>query len=143
MKRGAYLVNNARGAICDTDAIVTCAYLYLGDLLKTPISYPPSVHAYASRYEGDVWPVQPAPPDHPWRRHMPNLAMLPHLLGASLDAQVPHLALAVLRSPLLAIRSSLVIMHALDSSIASPHVAVQVGVFDTKCCDQIDDRDSI
>ena len=41
----------------------------------------------ARRYGGDVWPVEPAPPDHPWRR-MPKHAMTPHLSGTTLDAQV-------------------------------------------------------
>ena len=47
----------------------------------------------ARRYGGDVWPVEPAPPDHPWRR-MPKHAMTPHLSGTTLDAQarVPALA---------------------------------------------------
>ena len=38
-------------------------------------------------YAGDVWPQQPAAPEHPWR-HMPNHAMTPHISGTTLDAQV-------------------------------------------------------
>jgi formate dehydrogenase len=50
MKRGAYLVNTARGKICDRDAIVRA--LESGRL---------------AGYAGDVWFPQPAPKDHPWR----------------------------------------------------------------------------
>lgn len=38
-------------------------------------------------YGGDVWPRQPAPPDHPWR-YMPCNAMTPHMAGLTIDAQV-------------------------------------------------------
>ena len=38
-------------------------------------------------YSGDVWPQQPAPPDHPWRT-MPRHAMTPHYSGDTIDAQV-------------------------------------------------------
>lgn len=38
-------------------------------------------------YSGDVWPEQPAPPDHPWRK-MPRHAMTPHYSGDTIDAQV-------------------------------------------------------
>ncbi|CAK0787157.1 hypothetical protein CVIRNUC_010373 [Coccomyxa viridis] len=37
-------------------------------------------------YSGDVWPEQPAPPDHPWRK-MPRHAMTPHYSGDTIDAQ--------------------------------------------------------
>jgi len=69
MKRGAYLVNTARGKICDTDAIT--AALEAGQL---------------AGYAGDAWFPQPAPEDHPWRT-MPNHGMTPHMSGASLSAQ--------------------------------------------------------
>ncbi len=36
---------------------------------------------------GDVWPKQPSPPDHPWRK-MPRHAMTPHVSGDTVDAQV-------------------------------------------------------
>ena len=60
MKRGAYLVNTARGKICDRDAIVRA--LESGQL---------------AGYAGDVWFPQPAPQDHPWRT-MPHHGMTPH-----------------------------------------------------------------
>src|SRR4249919_3715350 len=68
MKRGAYLVNTARGKICDRDAIVRA--LKSGQL---------------AGYAGDVWFPQPAPRDHPWRT-MPFEAMTPHISGSSLSA---------------------------------------------------------
>ena len=43
----------------------------------------------AAGYSGDVWNVQPAPADHPWRT-MKNQAMTPHTSGTTLDAQVGH-----------------------------------------------------
>jgi formate dehydrogenase len=48
MKRGAYLVNTARGKICDRDAVVRA--LESGQL---------------AGYAGDVWFPQPAPREHP------------------------------------------------------------------------------
>jgi formate dehydrogenase len=69
MKRGAYLVNTARGRIVDTDALV--------ETLRS---------GHLAGYAGDVWYPQPAPPDHPWRS-MPNHAMTPHVSGTSLEAQ--------------------------------------------------------
>ncbi len=69
MKRGAYLINTARGKIVETLALVEA--LEKGQL---------------SGYAGDVWYPQPAPPDHPWR-HMPNHAMVPHYSGTTLEAQ--------------------------------------------------------
>src|SRR6202795_630171 len=69
MKRGAYLVNTARGKICDRDAIVRA--LERGQL---------------GGYAGDVWFPQPAPKDHPWRT-MPHHGMTPHISGTSLSAQ--------------------------------------------------------
>src|ERR671919_816916 len=50
MKYGAYLVNTARGKICNRDAVVRA--LESGQL---------------AGYAGDVWFPQPAPEDHPWR----------------------------------------------------------------------------
>ena len=69
MKRGAYLVNTARGKICDRDAVA--AALESGQL---------------AGYAGDVWFPQPAPEDHPWRT-MPHHGMTPHISGSSLSAQ--------------------------------------------------------
>ena len=74
MKRGAYLINTARGKICDRDAIVRA--LESGQL---------------AGYAGDVWFPQPAPQDHPWRT-MPNHGMTPHVSGASLSAQARYAA---------------------------------------------------
>jgi formate dehydrogenase len=74
MKRGAYLVNTARGNICNRDAVVRA--LETGRL---------------AGYAGDVWYPQPAPPDHPWRS-MPHHGMTPHTSGTSLSAQARYAA---------------------------------------------------
>jgi formate dehydrogenase len=74
MKRGAYLVNTARGKICDRDAITRA--LESGRL---------------AGYAGDVWFPQPAPRDHPWRS-MPHHGMTPHVSGTSLSAQARYAA---------------------------------------------------
>jgi formate dehydrogenase len=74
MKRGAYLVNTARGKICDRDAIVRA--LESGQL---------------AGYAGDVWFPQPAPKDYPWRA-MPHHGMTPHISGTSLSAQARYAA---------------------------------------------------
>jgi formate dehydrogenase len=74
MKRGAYIVNTARGKICDRDAIVRA--LKSGQL---------------AGYAGDVWFPQPPPREHPWRT-MPHEAMTPHISGSSLSAQARYAA---------------------------------------------------
>ena len=74
MKRGAYLVNTARGKICDRDAVARACES--GQL---------------AGYAGDVWFPQPAPKDHPWRT-MPNQGMTPHTSGTSLSAQARYAA---------------------------------------------------
>jgi formate dehydrogenase len=74
MKRGAYIVNTARGAIMDRDAVVRA--LESGQL---------------AGYAGDVWYPQPPPSDHPWRS-MPYHAMTPHTSGTSLSAQARYAA---------------------------------------------------
>jgi len=74
MKRGAYLVNTARGKICDRDAVARA--LESGQL---------------AGYAGDVWFPQPAPGDHPWRS-MPHHGMTPHISGTSLSAQARYAA---------------------------------------------------
>jgi formate dehydrogenase len=74
MKRGSYIVNTARGKICDRDAIVRA--LESGQL---------------AGYAGDVWFPQPAPEDHPWRT-MPHHGMTPHISGSSLSAQARYSA---------------------------------------------------
>jgi formate dehydrogenase len=72
MKRGAYLINTARGKICDRDAVVRA--LESGQL---------------AGYAGDVWFPQPAPRDHSWRT-MPHHGMTPHISGSSLSAQARY-----------------------------------------------------
>jgi formate dehydrogenase len=74
MKRGASLINTARGKIADRDAIVRA--LKSGRL---------------AGYAGDVWFPQPAPRDHPWRT-MPHHGMTPHISGTSLSAQTRYAA---------------------------------------------------
>jgi formate dehydrogenase len=74
MRRGSYLVNTARGKICDRDAIVRA--LESGQL---------------AGYAGDVWFPQPPPSDHPWRS-MPHHGMTPHMSGSSLSAQARYAA---------------------------------------------------
>jgi formate dehydrogenase len=74
MKRGAYLINTARGKICDREAVArACASGQLAG------------------YAGDVWFPQPAPKDHPWRT-MPHHGMTPHTSGTSLSAQARYAA---------------------------------------------------
>jgi formate dehydrogenase len=74
MKRGAYIINTARGKIVDRDAIVRA--LESGQL---------------AGYAGDVWFPQPAPRDHPWRT-MPHQGMTPHTSGTTLSAQARYAA---------------------------------------------------
>ncbi len=74
MKRGAYLINTARGKICNRDAIAKA--LESGQL---------------AGYAGDVWFPQPAPQDHPWRT-MPWHGMTPHTSGSSVSAQARYAA---------------------------------------------------
>jgi formate dehydrogenase len=74
MKRGAYLINTARGKICDRDAVARA-----------------SESGQLAGYAGDVWFPQPAPRDHPWRS-MPHHGMTPHISGTSLSAQARYAA---------------------------------------------------
>jgi len=78
-KKGAWLVNTARGAICNADAVK--AAVESGQL---------------NGYAGDVWNVQPAPKDHPWRTMKNPLGggngMVPHYSGTTLDAQKRYAA---------------------------------------------------
>jgi formate dehydrogenase len=74
MKRGAYLINTARGKICNRDAVV--------EALKS---------GQLAGYAGDVWFPQPAPQDHPWRT-MPHHGMTPHTSGNTLSAQTREAA---------------------------------------------------
>ena len=71
-KPGAYIINTARGKICDKDAIARACES--GQL---------------SGYAGDVWFPQPAPNDHVWRT-MPHHGMTPHTSGTSLSAQTRY-----------------------------------------------------
>ena len=78
-KKGAWLVNTARGAICNAEDVT--AALKSGQL---------------AGYAGDVWNVQPAPRDHAWR-YMKNPlgggnGMTPHYSGTTLDAQARYAA---------------------------------------------------
>ncbi|KAH3681896.1 hypothetical protein WICPIJ_007143 [Wickerhamomyces pijperi] len=76
-KPGALLVNTARGAICDAQAVA--------DAVKS---------GQLRGYGGDVWFPQPAPADHPWRSFTNKFgggnAMTPHVSGANLDAQARY-----------------------------------------------------
>lgn len=70
-------MNTARGAICVAEDVA--AALKTGQL---------------NGYAGDVWNVQPAPAEHPWR-HMKNHlgggnGMVPHYSGTTLDAQARY-----------------------------------------------------
>merc|ERR1719403_130898 len=72
MKRGAYIVNTARGKICKREDIARA--LESGQL---------------AGYAGDVWFPQPPPADHPWRT-MPHQAMTPHTSGTTITAQTRY-----------------------------------------------------
>ncbi|EGO04167.1 hypothetical protein SERLA73DRAFT_128280 [Serpula lacrymans var. lacrymans S7.3] len=76
-KKGAWLVNTARGAICDKDAVAQA--------VKS---------GHLRGYAGDVWNVQPAPKDHVWRTMKNPLGggngMVPHYSGTTLDAQARY-----------------------------------------------------
>ncbi|GLT33274.1 hypothetical protein SLA2020_078760 [Shorea laevis] len=74
MKKGVYIVNNARGALFDAQAVVDA-----------------SASGHIAGYGGDVWNQQPAPKDHPWR-YMPNHAMTPHFSGTTIDGQLRYAA---------------------------------------------------
>ena len=73
-KRGVYIVNTARGKICDDDAIARAIE-----------------SGHLAGYAGDVWFPQPPPQDHPWRT-MPHHGMTPHISGTSLSAQARYAA---------------------------------------------------
>ena len=74
MKRGAYLINTARGKLVERDAVVRAL-----------------ASGHLAGYAGDVWFPQPAPLDHPWRT-MPFNGMTPHMSGTSLSAQTRYAA---------------------------------------------------
>jgi phosphoglycerate dehydrogenase-like enzyme len=73
-KRGAYLINTARGKLCVAEDVAQA--LRSGRL---------------AAYAGDVWFPQPPPKDHPWRT-MPHHGMTPHISGTSLSAQSRYAA---------------------------------------------------
>ncbi|GJJ09014.1 hypothetical protein Clacol_003235 [Clathrus columnatus] len=77
MKKGAWLVNTARGAICDREAV------------REAVS-----SGVLSGYGGDTWDHQPAPQDHSWRYMVHPLGggncMVPHYSGTTLDAQARY-----------------------------------------------------
>jgi len=79
MKKGAWLVNTARGAICVREDVAEA--VESGQLRG---------------YGGDVWFPQPAPRDHPWRTMLHKgsggNAMVPHMSGTTLDAQARYAA---------------------------------------------------
>ncbi len=74
MKRGAYLVNTARGKIVNREHVAAALE-----------------HGHLAGYAGDVWFPQPPPKDHPWRT-MPHHGMTPHTSGTSLSAQTRYAA---------------------------------------------------
>jgi formate dehydrogenase len=74
MKRGAYVINTARGKLVERDAVVRAL-----------------TSGHIAGYAGDVWFPQPAPVDHPWRI-MPFNGMTPHMSGTSLSAQARYAA---------------------------------------------------
>ncbi|CAN6674411.1 formate dehydrogenase 1 [Trichomonascus vanleenenianus] len=77
MKKGAWLVNTARGAICVEEDVA--------EALKS---------GQLRGYGGDVWNPQPAPKSHPWRsmrnKYGAGNAMTPHISGTCLDAQIRY-----------------------------------------------------
>jgi formate dehydrogenase len=73
-QEGAYLINTARGKLCERDVIAKA--LRDGKL---------------AGYAGDVWFPQPPMEDHPWRT-MPFHGMTPHTSGTSLSAQARYAA---------------------------------------------------
>lgn len=73
-KCGAYLINTARGKLCERNTIAKA--LEDGQL---------------AGYAGGVWFPQPPPVDHPWR-DMPWHGMTPHTSGTTLSAQARYAA---------------------------------------------------
>jgi formate dehydrogenase len=76
-KDGAWLVNTARGAICNAQDVA--------DAVE---------NGKLRGYGGDVWYPQPAHADHPWRtftnKYGAGNAMTPHVSGTTLDAQARY-----------------------------------------------------
>ncbi|THU82509.1 NAD-dependent formate dehydrogenase [Dendrothele bispora CBS 962.96] len=112
-KPGAWLVNTARGAICDAEAVKKA--LESGQL---------------SGYAGDVWNVQPAPKSHPWRTMKNPLGggngMTPHYSGTTLDAQARY-----------ASGTKSILENYLDGKPQEPqNVIVGMGKYETKAYGQ-------
>lgn len=112
-KKGAWLVNTARGAICDKDAVA--AALASGHL---------------NGYAGDVWNVQPAPKDHVLRTAKNVLGggngMVPHYSGTTLDAQARY-----------ASGTKSIIENYLSGKAQEPqNIIVGVGKYETKAYGQ-------
>uniref|UniRef100_A0A0W0G5A6 Formate dehydrogenase n=1 Tax=Moniliophthora roreri TaxID=221103 RepID=A0A0W0G5A6_MONRR len=112
-KPGAWIVNTARGAICDKDAIARA--LASGQI---------------SGYAGDVWDVQPAPKDHIWRTMKNALGggngMVPHYSGTTLDAQARYAA-----------GTKTILENHLDGKPQEPqNVIVGLGKYETKAYGQ-------
>lgn len=111
-KRGAWLVNTARGAICDKNAVA--------EALKS---------GQLSGYAGDVWNVQPAPKDHVWRTAKNPLGggngMVPHYSGTTLDAQARYAN---------GVRS--ILANYFDDKLQDPaNIIVDRGAYATKACE--------
>ncbi|KAK5092993.1 formate dehydrogenase (NAD+) [Exophiala xenobiotica] len=79
MKKGAWLVNTARGAIVVKEDVAEAL-----------------ASGHLNGYGGDVWFPQPAPNDHPLRTAKNpwggGNAMVPHMSGTSIDAQERYAA---------------------------------------------------
>jgi formate dehydrogenase len=112
-KKGAWLVNTARGAICDKDDVA--AAVKSGQL---------------NGYAGDVWNVQPAPKDHVWRTMKNPLnagnGMVPHYSGTTLDAQARYAA-----------GTKSILEHYFNNTPQDPqNVIVGLGKYETKAYGQ-------
>lgn len=73
-KRGAVLINTARGKLCVAEVVAAAV-----------------ADGRLSGYAGDVWYPQPPPAEHPWRR-MAWGGMTPHTSGTTLSAQARYAA---------------------------------------------------
>ena len=104
-------MNTARGAICE--AADVAAAVKSGQL---------------NGYAGDVWNVQPAPRDHPWRTMQNPLGggngMVPHYSGTTLDAQARYAA-----------GTKTILENFFEGKSQDPqNVIVGVGKYETKAC---------
>ncbi|KAA1473834.1 NAD-dependent formate dehydrogenase [Dentipellis sp. KUC8613] len=111
-KPGSWLVNTARGAICDAEDVA--AAVKSGQLRG---------------YAGDVWNVQPAPKDHPWRSMVNPVGggngMTPHYSGTTLDAQIRY-----------AEGTKQILENYFDGKPQEPaNVIVGVGKYESKACE--------